>query len=175
MILKQLIQANHWLNIKSTLFEIFPEEIRSVCAYETVFENLRSMTPIDSEFEIILENEYDTITEEFDYVDVFGKTTNPESKDYGTRFAIYFDPWAEWLGMSISTETLETFSELEIVSHCLFEMTFEGFDEVTIKESANYINKVSDEFKKMTPEERELNAISTKEFLDSLKEFTETE
>ena len=99
-----------------------------------------------------------------------GKSTNPESKDYGTRFPIYFDPWAEWLGMSINAETLKTFSELEIVSHCLFEMTFEGFDEVTIKESADNLNKVSDEFKKMTPEERERNSISTKEFLDSLKE-----
>lgn len=170
MTLKQLIQANQWLNVKTTLFEIFPEEIRSINAYERVFENLRSIEPIDSEFEIILENEYDTITGEFDYVHLHGKTTNPESKDYGTRFAIYFDPWAEWLGMSISTETLETFSELEIVSHCLFEMTFEGFDEVTIKESADNLNKVSDEFNKMTPEEREQNSISTKEFLDSLKE-----
>ena len=169
MILKQLIQSNQWLNVKDTLFGIFPEEIKSINAYETVFENLRLIEPIDSEFEIILENEYDTITGEFDYVHLHGKTTNPESKDYGTRFAIYFDPWAEWLGMSISDETLESFSQLEIVSHCLFEMTFEGFDEVTIKESADYINKVSDEFNKMTPEERERNIISTKEFLDSLK------
>lgn len=170
MTLKQLIQSNQWLNVKTTLFEIFPEEIKSIKAYETVFENLRSIEPIDSEFEIILENEYDAITGEFDYVHLHGKTTNPESKDYGTRFAIYFDPWAEWLGMSISTETLETFSELEIVNHCLFEMTFEGFDEVTIKESGDNLNKVSDEFNKMTPEERERNIISTKEFLDSLKE-----
>lgn len=170
MTLKQLIQANHWLNVKTTLFEIFPKEIRSINSYETVFENLRSMKSIDTEFEIILENEYDSITGEFDYVHLHGKTTNPENKDYGTRFAIYFDPWAEWLGMSISTETLATFSELEIVSHCLFEMTFEGFDEVTIKESADNLNKISDEFKKMTPEERERNIISTKEFLDSLKE-----
>jgi hypothetical protein len=170
MTLKQLIQSNQWLNIKTILFEIFPEEIKSIKAYETVFENLRTIEPIDTEFEIVLENEYDTITGEFDYVHLHGKSTNPESKDYGTRFAIYFDPWAEWLGMSINAETLKTFSELEIISHCLFEMPFEGFDEVTIKESANYINKISDEFKKMTPEERERNSISTKEFLDSLKE-----
>lgn len=170
MTLKQLIQSNHWLNIKTTLFEIFPEEIRSIKAYETVFENLSSMEPINTEFEIILENEYDIETGEFDYVHLHGKSTNPESKDYGTRFAIYFDPWAEWLGMSINAETLKTFSELEIVSHCLFEMTFEGFDEVTIKESADNLNKVSDDFKKMTPEERERNSISSKEFLDSLKE-----
>ena len=170
MTLKQLIQSNQWLNVKTTLFEIFPEEVRSINAYETVFENLCSIEPVDSEFEIILENEYDTETGEFDYVNVFGKSTNPESKDYGTRFAIYFDPWAEWLGMSINAETLKTFSELEIVSHCLFEMTFEGFDEVTIKKNAEYLNKVSDDFKKMTPEERERNVISTKELLNSLKE-----
>lgn len=170
MTLKHLIQSNHWLNIKTNLFEIFPEEIKSINAYETVFENLRSVESIDTEFEIILENEYDAITGEFDYVDVFGKSTNPKSKDYGTRFAIYFDPWAEWLGMSINAQTLETFSEIEIISHCLFEMTFEGFDEVTIKESAKYINKVSDNFNKMTPEERELCFISAKEFLESLKE-----
>jgi hypothetical protein len=170
MTLKQLIQSNQWLNIKTTLFEIFPEEVRSINAYETVFENLRSIEPVDSEFEIILENEYDTETGEFDYVHLHGKTTNPESKDYRSRFAIYFDPWAEWLGMTINAETLEMFSEIEIVSHCLFEMTFEGFDEVTIKKSADKLNKVSDDFKKITPEEREQNVISTKEFLNSLKE-----
>ena len=98
------------------------------------------------------------------------KLPTQKSKDYGTRFAIYFDPWAEWLGMSISTETLEKFSELEIISHCLFEMTFEGFDEVKIKESGDYMIKSLDEFKKMTPEESERNSVRTKELLDSLKE-----
>ena len=55
MTLKQLIQSNHWLNIKTTLFEIFPEEKRSISAYEIVFENLRSIEPVDFEFEIVLE------------------------------------------------------------------------------------------------------------------------
>ncbi|WP_394992430.1 DUF6557 family protein [Emticicia sp.] len=98
------------------------------------------------------------------------KLPTQKSKDYGTRFAIYFDPWAEWLGMSISTETLEKFSELEIISHCLFEMTFEGFDEVRIKESGDYLNKISNESKNRTPEERESDAVYLKELLDSFKE-----
>ncbi|WP_394992372.1 DUF6557 family protein [Emticicia sp.] len=92
MILKQLIQSNHWLNVKATLFEVYPEEVRSINAYETVFENLRSIKPIDTEFEIILENQYDSITGEFDYVDVFGKTTNPKKQRLWNSICYLFRP-----------------------------------------------------------------------------------
>jgi len=42
-------------------------------------------------------------------------------------------PWRQWLGMEISKESLQEFSEQEIIVHCLYEMTFEGFSEDAIE------------------------------------------
>jgi len=43
-------------------------------------------------------------------------------------YAIEFRPWAEWLDMDIDEETLSNYLESEIIVHCIWEMTFCGYD-----------------------------------------------
>jgi hypothetical protein len=44
-----------------------------------------------------------------------------------------FTPWAEWLGMPIRQVTFDNYSELDAMAHCLWEISWMGFDEKTIK------------------------------------------
>ena len=44
-----------------------------------------------------------------------------------TPYALEFTDWSEWLGMNISDLTLSSYSEREIIAHCLYEMTFFGY------------------------------------------------
>ncbi|MCS6796219.1 MAG: hypothetical protein NZ516_09690 [Raineya sp.] len=64
--------------------------------------------------------------EEETYIDVSGRVKNAQSiENYGLEFT----KWDKWLGMDLASETIENFSDLEIIAYCLYEMTFLGYDE----------------------------------------------
>jgi hypothetical protein len=60
----------------------------------------------------------------------------------GTTWAIEFVPWNQWLGMEIDAPTLKKFAskKLDLLCHCLWEMTYCGYDE----------KKIQDQIKEMT-------------------------
>jgi hypothetical protein len=66
--------------------------------------------------------------------------------------------------MQIDKTSIKNFTELEIISRCLFEMTFMGFDENEIHEELNKINDTTEEYKLLTAEEKRLNTISLEDF-----------
>jgi N12 class adenine-specific DNA methylase len=72
--------------------------------------------------------------------------------------------------MSIDQGALKEFSQLEIISHCLYEMTFMGFDEEEIQEQIAEFEKTIEDLKNMTEEEKRAN---TKSLDDLLKELDE--
>ena len=72
--------------------------------------------------------------------------------------------------MSIHPGALKEFSELEIISHCLYEMTFFGFDEVKIQEQITSWEKTIDDYKNKSEDEKRMN---TKSIGDLLKELDE--
>ncbi|MDP3643097.1 MAG: hypothetical protein Q8S54_07895 [Bacteroidota bacterium] len=49
---------------------------------------------------------------------------------------------------------IKDFTELELISHCLYEMTFFGFDQEKIQKEMDEIEKEVDEIKNMTEEEK---------------------
>lgn len=70
--------------------------------------------------------------------------------------------------MEVSHDTMNGFNELEIISHCLFEMTFRGFDEKEIQKELSSLKRTSDELKNMTEEERKKNTTSLDDLLKEL-------
>lgn len=54
--------------------------------------------------------------------------------------------------MGLAPETLENFSELEIIAHCLYEMTFCGYEQDEIQKQLASIDKTVEDFKKLTDE-----------------------
>lgn len=150
----ELIKTNNWLSVSMTLTNLYPDQLKSIEMYESVFESIQRMTITESDIQIVLQQCNDEENNEESYVDVSGskKNSNFESTE---NLAIEFVPWTEWLGMAVGQETMIEFSELEIVSHCLYEMTFVGFDEEEIQKQFSSINKTVDDCKNMTEDEKQ--------------------
>jgi len=154
------------------LLQLYPDEQKNISAYEQVFNQLKLMQPLACDISIVVSNEQDAF-DESEYVDVSGRENNPveNTNRLTDSLAIEFTPWNEWLGMDIDKDTLQDFTELEIIAHCLYEMTFMGFDEDEIQGEMDKIKGIADEYKNMSEEEKKANTKS----LDDLLEEGEVE
>lgn len=149
--------------------EIYPDEEKSLEGYETVFEKLLMMASDETDMTIVIKAVKDAFDEE-EYVDVSGKYNHPQNEEQSFSRAIEFTPWKKWLGMDICKESLKNFSELEILAHCLYEMTFVGFEEKGIQKELNDLEKTVEDYEVMTEEEKQKNRISLENLLDELNE-----
>ncbi|WP_373059350.1 DUF6557 family protein [Zunongwangia sp. H14] len=168
MTLKTLIQNNYWLSVAPGLIELFPEEEENIENYKRVFNKLLIMNPEESGMAIVIKSVADDFDAE-EYVDVSGKCKHPQNEEEAFLQAIEFTPWNKWLGMEIGSEGLEKFSEVEILAHCLYEMTFAGFEEEVVQEQLESLKNTGEDYEMMSEEEKRNNTISLDEFLDKLE------
>lgn len=178
----ELINNLKWNEIKIKLMAKYPITEDNIVVYEDVFYKLKNLKPTESSyriyFEEILEKEFD----EEPYTSVSGRNGDltkdlPEFKYMNNEpdfvevktevsYGLEYTDWAEWLGMDIEKLTLKNYSTVDIVAHCLWEMTFCGFDQKTIRDNMNELKRRADEIKNMTKEERKENFISWDDIKD---------
>ena len=170
MTFKQLLKTHTWARISSVFLEIYPEEEEDLESYRTVYEKLAVMSPEETDMSIVITHEKD---DEEEYIDVSGLYNNPKNLEENYSQAIEYSPWREWLGMDISAESLVDFSELEIIVHCLYEMTYVGFEEEAIQEVINRLEKDKEDYKSMSEEEKEKRFVSAASIKELLKEGNE--
>lgn len=169
-----LIKSKSWLSVKMIFLDLYPDQADSIDGYREVFEKLHLLMPEASDMLIelsVVEDDFDP-DETLFYVSVAGRKMNPEDSDDDMSYAIEFEQWNKWLGMELDSETLRNFSDLEIISHCLYEMTFCGFDEDEIQRQFADIKDAADDLKKLSKEEREERSFSLE---DLMKEFDDDE
>lgn len=142
MIFKELIQKTQWKDIKQKMLELYPDEYENLGAYRYVWYQLvYILDPKQNNMEILICDRVDDLLGDYEiYQDVSGW-------DGIQRWAIEFTPWEEWLGMKINEETLKKYSRDEIVVHCMWEMTYCGFNQKEIKEEIDELNKRVEEVK----------------------------
>lgn len=176
MTLQDLILSHSWEDIEVTVHNLYHDQ--NIDGFRETFEKLKGMPAEKSEMEIVLENiedYYESLDETEEYVSVSGRSlTEVDSPDYG----IEFEPWKNWLGMTIAKETLEKFTKFEIISHCLYEMTYISFDEKEIRKQLEEIKNQVEALENMTEEEKKANLISWEELkkeFDFLDPDSETE
>jgi len=163
MILKQLLKNNNWLSIATEFFKLYPEEEKNKDGYEEVLEKLFLMETENAEMSILVTHEKDDFDGK-DYVDVSGKYQQLKTDEHKFSQALEFTPWKEWLGMQIHPESLAQFSEVEILAHCLHEMTFAGFEEEEIQGQIQSIKDDMDAFDNLSEKEKNERTISLEEF-----------
>ena len=161
MKLIDLIKTNNWLSLQNTFLSLYPDEEHLLDEYKNVFEKLHSLEFIDMDLEIVLTK---IGSEESDfYIDVSGHEINQNSSS--DTYSLASTKWNKWLGMNISTSTLNEFNELEIISHCLYEMTFFAFDEDEIQEQIASLEKSMEEYKELSDEEKKTQTFTLEELL----------
>ncbi|WP_296621202.1 DUF6557 family protein [Marivirga sp.] len=173
MKLFNIINSNNWLSIELTLLQLYPDQKRLIHAYRSVFENLKSLNPKENKMRIVLseedcdfENEYALNT----YIDISGQDDTKDEYGNIISYAIEFTEWKKWLGMDIAPDTLRNFSELEIISHCLYEMTFIGYDEAEIQEERKSLENTLEEFQNLNNQVKKQKTISFEELKKRLEE-----
>jgi hypothetical protein len=112
---------------------IDPNNIRG---YEVVLRRLKSLQPAATEWRVVLGPPIDP---EDNLLDIFGRKPGDPR-----RYAIEFNPWAEWLGMEVEVEGVDL-TPPQMIAQCLYEMTFIGFDEDAIQEQREEIDRRVDE------------------------------
>lgn len=168
MTLKQLIANHNWSSIALVLKELYPDQESNLDGYDEVYNKLMIMNPESTELSISVTNEVDDFDGEA-YVHVSGIYETPRTEEEKWSHAIEFVPWKEWLGMEITQDSLNNFSEMEIIAHALFEMTFVGFDEKNIQSKLNSIEDSVEDFKNLTDEEKKAQSYSIDECLKFFK------
>lgn len=132
MILYELIKKYNWNDIfLSRKFEYYKDYLKNEKGYQKVFEELKTYRPKPSKGFIIITKRFD----EFDkknYLDVKGKYYDRDLKknEFGfidKYFALDFIDWEIVIGMEIHPKTLLKYTELAILVHCLYEITYHGF------------------------------------------------
>lgn len=170
MTLKELINRHPWAAVKYRLMELYPGEAYRIDAYASVHETLISLTPHPTTMRIIVEEVFRPGLDDEPYVNVsgrngtlqkelkefehFGVSADSEFANSEVSYAIEYTPWEEWLGMEIEPATLEAIDEVGVLAHCLWEMTFAGFDQEDIQPQIRGLQETVDEIKDMTEEER---------------------
>ena len=174
MKLHDLIKSNHWLSVELTLLRLYPDQEKMIDEYRSVFEKLKTAEPAEyNEMEIVL-TEYgcdpNFESDKETYVDVSGQKKIPDPNPDTNGYAIEFLEWDKWLGMDLAPETMKKFSDLEIIAHCLYEMTFIDFDEAAIQEQLKSLKDRVEEYKKLANEENGQQTVSLNEFKRRLDE-----
>ena len=141
MKLMNLLEQSRWDEVWPNLLRLNPDQEASLPDYERVYWSLLSASLVEIETTMRLVIEYVLNTGEFGgYWDVSGQDV--EDLEF---YAIEFRPWEEWLRMEIDPETLKTLSPLDIICHCLWEMTFIGYEQDEISKQWQEILQAKDE------------------------------
>jgi len=169
-----LIKDSSWLSVEIVFSRVYPDQVAFLEDYKTVFNELKALKPKNSSISIIINHVIDEFdNEEYLSVSGYDNLKVATSNDPITEsLALEFTPWTEWLGMNIDQESIKSFSTYEIISHCLHEMTFMGFNKKEIDEEWQRIKKAEDELKHMTEEEKERSSTTFEELKRKYKTKT---
>lgn len=112
--------------ILKRLLKLYPDQKKNIRGYENVLKELKGLKEHSEVMRILIEKNYDKYDKKY-YLHVCAIDKNKKT------YAIEFEPWENWLGMKIHPTTFKICSQLDIVCHCLWEMTFTGFTNEDVK------------------------------------------
>lgn len=125
--------------ILDRLNELYPDAKDSLKGYKKALSELRQTKPSSSQVSIEVTK---VIDNEETYIDVSGSKTSTK-----LSYSLEFLPWNKWLGMKIAKKSLLHYNYLDIVCHCLWEMTFISFSQKDIAKELQGLKDSAKEIK----------------------------
>lgn len=189
MTLAELITSVDWTEVKSAVLWNYPDVEKSIEAYRKVFIALRRMDAVASNMRLVVRRTFREGLDEEPFVEVVGRdgTLNRDLEDFEclgksldseyanseADFAVTLEPWEHWLGMELDPATLESYTKPVVAAHCIWEMTFHGFEQSQIQEAREELRRRVDELNAMTEEERKEKLIPMEQLRRDVEEWTE--
>lgn len=127
---------DNWNEIKKFMLYFYEDnQEQNMTGYLKVFDELQHLTPTENvkDFEINIES-----SDELGW-DVYGKCSNDE-----IPYSLSYERWEDWLGYLINNIKLP---EPEIIAHCLYEITWNGFNQEQIQKNMDYLRNAMNEIK----------------------------
>ena len=153
MILKDYINNFSDKEVVGRITELYSDEDAE--SYLIILEHLRTLKPVMSDLSIhIVELEDDGEKHHH----VFGTVVKDE-----IDYSLGWTHWEEWLGMSIGEETLKNYSHLDILVHCLWDMTFYGWSREEIEKVIDQCTDAKDEYETFNTMEEFIDNLDRKE------------
>lgn len=187
MKLAEIIEKVAWAEMKACLLWNYANAEESMTGYAKVFRELRKLQPTSTSMRIFIRKTFREGLDDEPYTEVVGKngTLNKELEDFKylnksedsdyanaeAEYALEFQPWEEWLGMEVDSATHQKYAYPEILAHCLWEMTFMGFDQDSIREEKQELERRGDELKNMTEKESKEKLIPLEQIKKRFKEW----
>lgn len=109
-------------------------EKKNIRGYEIALKILRKKRGRKTNVSIVVERVTDMAGEK--YVHVNGRK---RGSPFG--WAIELTSWSEWLNMKINPKTLTEFKELDILAYYLWEMTFFGYSDQSVRNKARMLDE----------------------------------
>ena len=132
MKLKEIITTSNWEAVRKVFLHNYPIQKKAIIGYEIAYKKLRSKSPIISTMELCCDKREPIFKGDEPFHDVYGVDGTKREDGELEKFSLGLTPWSQWLGSSLSESILNNYTKEEIVSHCLFDMTFHGFSESEI-------------------------------------------
>lgn len=147
MIFKDIIEKIDNLKVLEALIKAYPDQKDLKECYFNMIEKLKIKEPKQEDEKLILTvmPTEDFLEENEFYDNVFGY-----SVEDGQHYALEFTDWDEWLGFEVCKKSVEHYGEDLFVAHCLYEMSFISFEEETIEEQVEDLNRMSKEIEEGT-------------------------
>jgi len=138
---KDLIVKYSYKEMKARMLKLYPDQKSNMSGYEDVFKALQTLPSSKADFKLAVRKVKDGKEK---WIDISGEVARSKYKYQ----AIEFSPWGQWLDAIIIKDTLKEFTELDIVCHSLWEMTWMGFKESKIQKEMKELERRVKDVKK---------------------------
>ncbi len=149
MTLAELIERCDGSAVREALLAHYPDAVDALEALEQVLGHLRQLSPEADSMRIHIEEVFRPGIDDEPFTDVSGRDAglneDGDSAQAQTAFALEFTPWTRWLGMAIDPSTLQRYTHPQIAAHCLWEMTYLGFEEADIEKAVQALGRSAKE------------------------------
>lgn len=179
---KEILNKVLWDDVRNSLLGLYYQdrEDTELEEYLNVFNKIKDMSPQDPNgMRLYVQKIKDD--EGNEYVEVIGRDgkLQKESSDFEffkdnvdeefanseVTYALEMTPWSKWVAMNVPIGVIQNFSLPDIVAHCLYEMTFMGYEEEEIQGQADELARRVEDIKSGNAK-----TISLEEFKERMKE-----
>jgi len=147
MKLKEVALSLSWDGVKERFLELYEDQTENIEGYEYVFVQICTVESVP--FDMVLYCDLAThetdpfIDEGEEWFNVYGRDGSycEFAPEHLETFGLSFTPWDQWSDMEVDEGSRKKLSDTDIICHCLWEMTFYGFDQEKICEQLDELNE----------------------------------